>query len=580
MTAIICYAREDVDRVRLIADGLKVHGLPVWLDFPTLSPSLLFSAEAQAVLKEASRVVLVWSKTSVAFQWGKDELQSLLGSHRIVPVVIDENIHAPYPIEPMDQQDLSSWNGDPQAPEFREFVSVCSNMLKTLEGELETEDDAEWEQASVGAAPDPQPGINPSIDPPLMAEPRDSFGQSAVLPLGLRRAIAFRETSPPDNEKPLVARKNSNLTTVPSEVKAPGGLVSTRPARRSRTASTRRSYDKSDAVTYSSRPRASLPGRLFKFALIGGGLALAGWLGYKFLPLLLGMTSTVKNRDEEESSNKNQPVDCSVFAPPKVAVGDEILVQIYLHPPALKAEAEAGAKEFDSEAAWRGFTSLRLDLAPGTQVGVQLEVGDLSVDEEGVGQIRWNNRVIGISFWVSAPEGTKLGKHRGTVRLLVDGVPAGTIKFIIGVEASLEEEAPAEALGDLSHRYNKAFISYASQDRVEVLKRVQTLGALKIDYFQDVLDLDPGDRWERELYKEIDSCDLFLLFWSSASKGSEWVHKEAAYALERQKRNQDDQPDIIPLLIEGPPPPKPWPEFNSRHFNDRLLYVMKYSGEG
>jgi hypothetical protein len=290
-----------------------------------------------------------------------------------------------------------------------------------------------------------------------------------------------------------------------------------------------------------------------------------------------GVTFTAKNRGEDDPSGDTQPVDCSVFAPPKMAVGSEILVQIYLHPPELKDDAEAGAKQFDSDAAWRGFTSLKLSLAEGTLVAVQLDIDGMTVGGEGVGQIRWNNRVTGTSFWVSAPEGTKPGKRRGMARLMVNGVPAGKINFIVEVVASVEAEVPAEPLGDLSHRYKKAFISYASQDRGEVLKRVQTLGALKIDYFQDVLDLDPGDRWEQELYKEIDKCDLFLLFWSSASKGSKWVRKEATYALQRQSDSEDDEPDIIPMLIEGPPPPKPWPEFNSRHFNDKLLYVMRYS---
>jgi len=58
-------------------------------------------------------------------------------------------------------------------------------------------------------------------------------------------------------------------------------------------------------------------------------------------------------------------------------------------------------------------------------------------------------------------------------------------------------------------------------DRDKVLTRVQMLTAVGIRYFQDVLNLDPGDRWERQIYRRIDECDLFLRFWSSAARESE-----------------------------------------------------------
>jgi hypothetical protein len=309
---------------------------------------------------------------------------------------------------------------------------------------------------------------------------------------------------------------------------------------------------------------------------MAGGLLLLGWLGVKAVPVIFGMTSSSKARRPEDDPAETHPVDCSVFAPPKLAVGKEMLVQVFLHPPGRVEDAGAGARQFDADAEWRGFSSLSLELALGTRVGVELDTDDLRVSDEGCGEIRWNNGVAGTSFLVSAPSEAAPGKRHATARFMVDGVPAGRIHFVIELVASLDVETPAEPLGDASHRYRKAFISYASQDRAEVLKRVQTLGALKIDYFQDVLDLDPGDRWEQELYTEIDVCDLFLLFWSSASRSSEYVRREAEYARERQMNNDIEEPDIIPMMIEGPPPPIPWPGFGHLHFNDKLIYLMRW----
>ena len=62
----------------------------------------------------------------------------------------------------------------------------------------------------------------------------------------------------------------------------------------------------------------------------------------------------------------------------------------------------------------------------------------------------------------------------------------------------------------MAHRYSLVFISYATPDRAEVLKRVQMLKMMKIKFFQDLLDFEPGARWEMGLFRHIDECDLFF----------------------------------------------------------------------
>ena len=103
---------------------------------------------------------------------------------------------------------------------------------------------------------------------------------------------------------------------------------------------------------------------------------------------------------------------------------------------------------------------------------------------------------------------------------------------------------------------------------------MQLLSNLKIDYFQDVLHLEPGDRWERKLYRYIDHADLFLLFWSSSARESVWVRKEVRYAMDRKGDLDDAPPEILPVVIEGPPIPEPPPELAHLHFGDRALYLM------
>ena len=140
----------------------------------------------------------------------------------------------------------------------------------------------------------------------------------------------------------------------------------------------------------------------------------------------------------------------------------------------------------------------------------------------------------------------------------------------------MEVQRPQSApKGEMAGRYNQAFLSNASPDRKEVLKRAQVLSAAGISFFHDVLSLDPGARWEQEIYKAIDGCDLFLLFWSRAAKESEWVIKEAEYALRCQ--GEGNTPDIVPVILETPPPLPPPPSLAGIHFNDRIHYLISNS---
>ena len=72
---------------------------------------------------------------------------------------------------------------------------------------------------------------------------------------------------------------------------------------------------------------------------------------------------------------------------------------------------------------------------------------------------------------------------------------------------------------------------------------------------------------------------MFYLFWSSKAKDSEWVMKETEYALARRMTSETGNPDIIPVIIEGPPPPSPPESLKDIHFNDSLLYVLAAVGE-
>lgn len=269
------------------------------------------------------------------------------------------------------------------------------------------------------------------------------------------------------------------------------------------------------------------------------------------------------------------PVDFSVMAPQKVICGQMFLLQVFLHTPDEAEAAKALALEFDPDAKRLGLSQLEVDLLPGSVLMVELYLSGMDIDEP-VQRLVWKSRTTSIQFGVSVPPDARPGPALGRLTLHHDGIPVGSLRFkvIVGARGAVPSLTPQRLEGE-PKRYREAFISYSSKDRDEVLKRVQMLARLQIQFFQDVLNLEPGARWEQELYKHIDSCDLFLLFWSSASKASPWVDKEVQYALARQEKSGAESPEIVPVLIEGPPVPLP-PEYLSHlHFNDRLLYFIE-----
>jgi hypothetical protein len=265
-------------------------------------------------------------------------------------------------------------------------------------------------------------------------------------------------------------------------------------------------------------------------------------------------------------------VECTVFAPPVAAPGESILVQAFAHLPEHADDARAIAQELDTAARRRTFFGLQSPIRRGSTLHFELRMPGLEVDDP-VASLVWRGRAEAVQFGVHVPPDTATRTVIGTVEVSLDGAPVGHVKFKLSVEADARS-APSEPQGEQARRYTAAFISYASEDRDKVLARVQMLSLQGIRYFQDVLSLEPGDRWMKKIELGIDECDVFLLFWSTEAKRSKWVREEVRYALARKSDDELSPPEIRPVIVEGPPIVEPWEELAHLHFNDRLLYFM------
>jgi hypothetical protein len=166
------------------------------------------------------------------------------------------------------------------------------------------------------------------------------------------------------------------------------------------------------------------------------------------------------------------------------------------------------------------------------------------------------------------PDGAKTGSLPCRVTVHIDGLEIMRIHFVLIVGA---EEAPVQEIEVSEERHRKAFASYASEDRRDVLARIQGImkAAPTLDVFLDVLSLRSGENWAAKLWKVVPSSDVFYLFWSEHARASPWVEREWRCALETRGI---DFIDPVPLVSPDRVPPPP--ELASRHFNDWVLAFM------
>jgi len=154
----------------------------------------------------------------------------------------------------------------------------------------------------------------------------------------------------------------------------------------------------------------------------------------------------------------------------------------------------------------------------------------------------------------------------GKVVVTLHGLLLVEIRFELLVAAAAE---PARgAVSYSATRPRAAFASYASVDRINVIRSVQGImkGAPDLDIFLDVDTLRSGDNWEEKILAFISTSDILYLFWSRAASQSEWVSREWHLGL-RQKGIDF----IDPFPLESPEIVPPPAELRALHFNDRYL---------
>ena len=120
----VSYAREDAAKAKVIARELEQAGFDIWID-QRISSGSEYSREIEEALRNASAVVVLWSKHSVDSAWVRDEAAEGRDSGRLIPIAIDA-LRPPIGFRQFQATDMSRWSGRGRPKQIDEIIAAVA----------------------------------------------------------------------------------------------------------------------------------------------------------------------------------------------------------------------------------------------------------------------------------------------------------------------------------------------------------------------------------------------------------------------------------------------------------------------
>ncbi len=256
----------------------------------------------------------------------------------------------------------------------------------------------------------------------------------------------------------------------------------------------------------------------------------------------------------------------TVTAPGCLPSGSESEIQFWVHgeqqtETVLARAREGHGREGMEQAPLQG--GLRAEGCAGLSVRLKLS-GGVTCDS-GHKWYLWTGEIGNASFRVNVPSEAPEGEMVGVASVRLNGCQIAKLTFLlnIGPEPQAMQSIPCQTM---MHR--RAFASYATEDREQVVARVRAMEAVYkgLRVYVDSVSLRNATYWEPDLHGRIDATDIFYLFWSRNAIQSDWVTREWRWALRSKGLDFID-----PVPLERPEAAPPPVELAGRYFGDPLL---------
>lgn len=126
----LSYAREDRESARRLAELLERQGFSVFWDFK-LEPGQDFDQVIRQEIRNAFRLIVLWSSHSVDALYVKAEAKEALNGNKILPARLDD-ARPPLPFGELHTVDLTGWQGDPGHGGIRELLQALREADPSL----------------------------------------------------------------------------------------------------------------------------------------------------------------------------------------------------------------------------------------------------------------------------------------------------------------------------------------------------------------------------------------------------------------------------------------------------------------
>lgn len=271
---------------------------------------------------------------------------------------------------------------------------------------------------------------------------------------------------------------------------------------------------------------------------------------------------------ESVSPPRIDSVQFSAVAPNRVVPGKYLPINIVMYEDAFRKTVddivrshEEGAKESKS-----GYQ----DVERNSLIKVTLTSPDVVI-EDGEEEQKWAGKYLDFEFAAKIPNDFAEEQILFSATVYINDLIATKLKLILDCERKPKRNVTVTREDVVS-----AFVSYASQDRSRVAAIIQGMKKARpdMDIFFDIESLRSGQKWEEALKSEISNRDILFLCWSKFARDSKWVDMEWRYALE--SKGEDC---IEPIPIDSPEVCPPPVELQQKHFNDRMLYIIKATAQ-
>jgi len=122
----LSYAREDLEKARLLATGLEQQGWSVFWDRSSIQIGQDVDEVIEQAIEQAHCMIVGWSQVSKKSDWVRGE--ATIGREgRILLPVLFEAVSPPIAFRSLHTEDFSNWQGESDKPEF---LNLCKAVTR------------------------------------------------------------------------------------------------------------------------------------------------------------------------------------------------------------------------------------------------------------------------------------------------------------------------------------------------------------------------------------------------------------------------------------------------------------------